>query len=55
MEFLSFDVSSKKLAIEKCAIPKPKPNEVLVKVAYSGICGTDIHILDVREVSLQLR
>ena len=26
-------------------IPTPLDNEVLVKIAYSGICGTDIHIL----------
>ena len=48
MEFLSFDVSTKKLSLEKCAIPKPKTDEVLIKVSYSGICGTDLHILDVR-------
>jgi D-arabinitol dehydrogenase (NADP+) len=33
--------------ISKIERPKPAPdnNEVLVKVAYSGICGTDLHIL----------
>lgn len=26
--------------------PKPKPDEVLVKVAYCGFCGSDGHIID---------
>ncbi|MGD9064196.1 MAG: alcohol dehydrogenase catalytic domain-containing protein, partial [Desulfobacterales bacterium] len=26
--------------------PEPGPNEVLIKVMASGICGTDIHILE---------
>lgn len=26
--------------------PVPGPNEVLVEIAYCGICGTDLHILD---------
>lgn len=48
MEFLSLDPVSKKLSLDSCAIPKPKSNEILIRVAYSGICGTDLHILDVR-------
>ncbi|XP_015115847.1 D-arabinitol dehydrogenase 1 [Diachasma alloeum] len=46
MEFLSFDPTTKQLVLDNCAIPKPKENEVLIKVAFSGICGTDLHILD---------
>ncbi|KAK0167273.1 hypothetical protein PV327_004695 [Microctonus hyperodae] len=46
MEFLSLDPVSKKLSLDSCAIPKPKGNEILIRVAYSGICGTDLHILD---------
>ena len=26
--------------------PEPGPGDVIVKVAYCGICGTDIHMLD---------
>ena len=26
--------------------PEPGPGEVLIKVMASGICGTDIHILE---------
>ena len=31
------------LRIEDISIPEPKADEVQVKVAYSGICGSDIH------------
>ncbi|XP_029056140.1 sorbitol dehydrogenase-like [Osmia bicornis bicornis] len=46
MEFLSFDVTKKTLALRRAEVPVPAPNEVRVRVAYSGICGTDLHILD---------
>ena len=26
--------------------PAPQPDEVIVRVAYSGVCGTDLHILN---------
>jgi len=32
------------LALEERPIPRCGEDEVLIKVAYSGICGTDIHI-----------
>ncbi len=34
--------------IELCEIPKPTPkeNELLIKVMATGICGTDIHIME---------
>lgn len=48
MEYLSFNLSSKSLTLKKRDIlPKPAANEVRIKVAYSGICGTDLHILEV--------
>ncbi|KAF7405225.1 hypothetical protein HZH66_004131 [Vespula vulgaris] len=46
MECLSFDPLSKTLTLKKTSIPIPKPDEVRIKVAYSGICGTDLHILE---------
>ncbi len=53
MEFLSLDHITKELTLNRSDIPTPKENEVLVRVVYSGICGTDLHILDVRlKVSL---
>lgn len=47
MEYLSFEPSSKTLTLKKSDnVPKPAPDEVRVKVSYSGICGTDLHILE---------
>ena len=37
------------LRIEDIAVPKPKDDEVLVKVMACGICGTDMHIFEVDE------
>lgn len=34
------------VVIKKILIPKPKKDEVLVKVVYASICGTDIGIYD---------
>ncbi|KAG7214084.1 hypothetical protein KM043_001444 [Ampulex compressa] len=46
MEFLSFDPSSKRLELKRREVPEPLANEVRIKVAYAGICGTDLHILE---------
>nr|XP_003708243.1 PREDICTED: D-arabinitol dehydrogenase 1-like isoform X1 [Megachile rotundata]XP_012152433.1 PREDICTED: D-arabinitol dehydrogenase 1-like isoform X2 [Megachile rotundata] len=46
MESLSFDVTKKTLALTRAELPVPAANEVRIRVAYSGICGTDLHILD---------
>ena len=32
-----------KVEIQEREIPVPKENEVLVKVEYVGICGSDLH------------
>lgn len=32
-----------KLKYTDIAVPKPKPNEILVNVKYSGVCHTDLH------------
>lgn len=47
MEYLSFDLSSKSLVLKKRDVPKPAANEIRIKVAFAGICGTDLHILEV--------
>ncbi|CAH0761901.1 unnamed protein product [Diatraea saccharalis] len=47
MEAVVFDGKSLKLSYEK-AYPKPvivNDTDVIVKVEYSGICGTDLHII----------
>jgi len=34
----------KGLVMQQAPIPNPKPNEVLVKITKTSICGTDLHI-----------
>lgn len=36
----------KKVEIQERPIPEPKENEVLVKVEYVGICGSDLHYFE---------
>src|SRR5258708_17864877 len=35
--------------IDQVAIPEPKGKDVLIEVAASSICGTDVHIFDWNE------
>ncbi|MGQ9514663.1 MAG: zinc-dependent alcohol dehydrogenase [Thermoproteota archaeon] len=34
----------REVVIERVAIPKPKPDEVLVKLIFNGICGSDLRV-----------
>jgi 2-desacetyl-2-hydroxyethyl bacteriochlorophyllide A dehydrogenase len=34
---------TKQIAVEEVAEAKPQPDEVLIEVAYCGICGSDLH------------
>lgn len=36
-------VTSKHFEIQECPMPEPKDNEILMKVEYVGMCGSDIH------------
>ena len=36
----------KPLMIEEVPVPRPGPGQVLVKVAASGVCHTDLHAAD---------
>lgn len=48
MEAITYDARNKKLDLIKTNIPDVKdPNDVLIKVAFAGICGTDLHIIQV--------
>lgn len=48
MEAIQFNPAKLELNLIKKDKPRaPVGNEVLVKVAYSGICGTDLHIAEV--------
>lgn len=47
MEALQFDPRKKVLSLVKTDLPAIiEKNEVIVKVTYAGVCGTDLHILD---------
>lgn len=32
-----------KVEIQEVEVPKPKPDEVLIKIEYVGVCGSDLH------------
>lgn len=36
-------VTPKQFEIQECPVPEPKANEILMKVEYVGMCGSDIH------------
>ena len=38
-------VTPKKFEIQECPVPEPKDNEILMKVEYVGMCGSDIHVI----------
>uniref|UniRef100_A0A1B6DVG1 Enoyl reductase (ER) domain-containing protein n=1 Tax=Clastoptera arizonana TaxID=38151 RepID=A0A1B6DVG1_9HEMI len=47
MDALQFDPRRKQLALVKKELPGiVEKNEVIVKIAYAGLCGTDLHILE---------
>ena len=41
------------LSFKELDIPKPQPGEVLLKVGYCGVCGSDVHLHQVWECRLQ--
>ena len=36
-------VTQKQFEIQECPVPEPKDHEILMKVEYVGMCGSDIH------------
>lgn len=45
--------SPSELTLENIPLPALKRNQVIIKVAYCGICGSDIHIFEGKEPSLE--
>lgn len=53
MDALQYDRSALKIKQAKIPVPTGAQRfEVIVKVAYAGVCGTDIHIIEVRPLPL---
>jgi D-arabinose 1-dehydrogenase-like Zn-dependent alcohol dehydrogenase len=49
MDALQFDKKKGQISFIKAPrATKPAENEVIVEVAYAGICGTDLHIAEVQ-------
>ena len=51
MECLKLDLKNHRLNFTECAIPQILSDdepELVVKVALSGVCGTDLHVIEVR-------
>jgi len=42
---VKYESGPQKVKIMERQVPNPAPGQVRIKVSYSGICGTDIHIL----------
>lgn len=48
MNCIKLDSKNKKTIITRVKIPvRENDSEVVVKVAFAGICGTDLHIVEV--------
>lgn len=48
MDSVQYTASNKKLQLVKINVPESiASNSVLIKVIYAGICGTDLHLIDV--------
>jgi propanol-preferring alcohol dehydrogenase len=45
MRAMVFEGVGKPLAERQVATPKPKPDQVLIRVAACGVCRTDLHVL----------
>lgn len=48
MDCLKLDAKNHRVFFTKIAIPKVEhENEVVIRMAFSGVCGTDLHIIEV--------
>lgn len=46
MEVLQLQPETKTIVLKKVDIPCPDCEDVIIKVAYAGVCGTDLHIIE---------
>ena len=48
MRALKCDASKGQLSLEEVAVPEIlNTDDVIIRVAYAGLCGTDLHIMSV--------
>ena len=48
MRALKCDASKGQLSLEEVAVPEiVNTDDVIIRVAYAGLCGTDLHIMSV--------
>ena len=48
MRALQCDASKGELSLEEVAVPEIlNTDDVIIRVAYAGLCGTDLHIMSV--------
>ena len=43
MRRVRLELPGKKAVIQEVSKPKPGPGEILMKISYCGICGSDLH------------
>jgi threonine dehydrogenase-like Zn-dependent dehydrogenase len=49
MDALLFDPGTKKLSLVRKEVSEEiERDDLVVKVVYAGVCGSDLHIIDVR-------
>lgn len=41
----AYMISPKKIEMRELPMPTAKPGEVILKVEYVGVCGSDVHFL----------
>lgn len=50
MEAVAYDARNKCVELIYKDFPKiENPRQILIKVSYAGVCGTDLHVIQVRK------
>jgi propanol-preferring alcohol dehydrogenase len=46
MRAMAFEAAGEPLRLVQLPVPRPGPGQLLIRVAYCGVCRTDLHIVD---------
>src|SRR5882724_11176010 len=46
MRAMLLETPKQPLRLKKVPVPRPKPNQILIRVHFCGVCRTDLHIVD---------